>query len=48
MSRSWNAANKSAMDAYYLIASFADASHPELRAFKIVDRLVEEVELIVK
>lgn len=35
-------------DAYYLIASFIDARKPVLRAFKIVNRQVEEVILQVK
>jgi len=35
-------------DAYYLIASFIDTRKPVLRAFRIVDRQVEEVELQVK
>ncbi len=35
-------------DAYYLIASFTDARKPVLRAFKIVDRQVEEIKLKIK
>ncbi len=35
-------------DAYYLIASFADAKKPVLRAFRIIDRQVKEVEVVVK
>ncbi len=35
-------------DAYYLIASFADVKKPVLRAFRIVDKQVEEVEIRVK
>jgi len=34
-------------DAYYLIASFADAKKPVLRAFRIVDKQVEEVEVLI-
>ncbi len=34
-------------DAYYLIASFADAKKPVLRAFRIIDKQVEEVEVVV-
>ncbi len=34
-------------DAYYLIASFADTKKPVLRAFRIVDKQVEEVEVLI-
>jgi len=35
-------------EAYYLIASFADAKKPVLRAFRIVDKQVEEIELLIE
>ncbi len=35
-------------DAYYLIASFAEARRPVLRAFRIVDKQVEEVEVLIE
>jgi len=35
-------------DAYFLIASFADAKNPFLRAFKVAGRQVEEEKIIIK
>jgi len=35
-------------DAYYLIASFADVKKPVLRAFRIVDKQVEEIEVLIE
>ncbi len=34
-------------NAYYLIASFTDRKNPALRAFRIADKKVEEIDLIV-